>query len=261
MATFLFQLIKSLLLPPGILLLVLLLSLVNRRWLSVLLATCLLYLLSTPFIAAQINRGLETYPVLTEQQVLNSRAQAIVVLSGGRRTAAPEYGGDTVGDATLARLRYAARLHRFSRLPVIVSGGSPYREEAIGEAELARPVLAQEFGVKPLLIEANSPNTRENARLTKRLLQQQGISRILLVTHAWHMPRAMWSFSGDRLVITPAPTGFYSRSALSLQPGYRQWLPDAKALLQSQRAMHEYLGSIWYLLMQISGQGGPEKKT
>ncbi len=48
-----------------------------------------------------------------------------MVLGGGRYRDAPEYGNDTVGEYTLVRLRYAAKLHRETGFPLLVTGGRP----------------------------------------------------------------------------------------------------------------------------------------
>jgi uncharacterized SAM-binding protein YcdF (DUF218 family) len=249
MSGFLYQLLKALLLPPGSLILLLLLALANPQRRLLLLILILFYLLSSPFVVARLSRPLEDFAALSMQQLRDSRAQAIVVLSGGRHNAADEYAGDTVGSSTLERLRYAAWLHRRSGLPVIVSGGSPFRRETPAEAQLAAAVLTNEFGVEQVLQEGASANTRQNARLTLDLLQQRQIRRIVLVTHAWHMPRALQAFAHGTVHITPAATGFYHRSVAALQPAYRQWLPDTRALLQSRRVLHEYLGQAWYGLL------------
>ena len=70
-----------------------------------------------------------------------ARAQAIVILGGGRRHYAPEYeGGETVNSRTLERIRYGALLARRSRLPVLVSGGNPTGNRP--EATLMSEVMA-----------------------------------------------------------------------------------------------------------------------
>ncbi len=52
--------------------------------------------------------GLETIDALAEKDIELIDAQAIVVLGGVRRTAAPEYGGDTLKGIALQRVHYAA---------------------------------------------------------------------------------------------------------------------------------------------------------
>lgn len=245
--TFLYQLIKALVLPPGLFLVLLALALKWRwRW-PVWLTLVLLYLLSTPFVAGTLALGLETNLALDETRLAQSQAQAILVLGGGRQTQAPEYGADTPGTASMERLRYAARLARQTGLPVMVSGGSPFREEEISEAELGRRVLEEDFGLKNVLVEGESPDTRTNIRLSAERLKDLGYTRVLLVTHAWHLPRALDECARVGLDAVPAPMGFISTN-LALKPAWRQWLPGAKALWESRLLLHEYLGRLWYTL-------------
>src|SRR5690606_3552038 len=239
----------ALLLPPGILVLLALAGLLLRRrrpgtgaallWTAVLV----LLVLSLPPAGRALLAGLETRsPPLAPESALAARAQAIVVLGGGRQWHAPEYAGDTVNRYTLERLRYAARLHRASGLPVLVSGGSTLGE-AVPEAELMRRVLAQDFGVPVRWVETRSRNTFENALYTTAVLEGAGIRVVLLVTHAWHMPRARWSSTRAGLVTVPAPTGFSTGSASRLE-----LLPTAQGLAMSRLALHERLGLLWYRL-------------
>lgn len=244
----LYQVTKALVLPPGIFLLLLAAALIWRRRWPIWLTLILLYLLSTPFVTGILALGLERLPALELARVQQMGADAILVLGGGRQTQAPEYGTDTVGAATLERLRYAARLARTTRLPVMVSGGSPYKEELISEAELGRRVLSEDFGISEVLVEGESPNTRANIALSASKLKQLGYRRLLLVSHAWHLPRAMAECQRIGLEAIAAPMGFYSTN-LKLRPIWRLWLPGAKALSQSQILIHEYLGLLWYGLI------------
>lgn len=243
--------LKTLVLPPGILVLLGLLGLllVGRLIGKLLLFTSLaaLYLLSTPYIAGQLMTNLETITALTSAQISNSDAQAIVVLGAGRREAAAEYGGqDTANDLYLERLRYAAWLSHKSGLPVITSGGSPH---SVGpsEAAIGRAILEQEFGARVVLTEDRSRTTREQALVLKPLLEQHDVHKILLVTHAWHMLRALDVFEAAGIRVQPAPTGF--AHGPGGQPSYYDWLPTAKALRNSYFALHEQLGRAWYRLL------------
>lgn len=243
---------KSLILPPGglVLLGLLGLSLGCRRFfggLLVLLALAGLYILSTPFIANQLMAGVETYPALTRQEVHDSGAEAIVVLGGGRYSDAEEYGGDTVNSLLLERIRYAAWLARRSGLPVIPSGGSVERGRQ-AEAQLAKEILEREFGVTVAAVEDRSRTTWENAHMTADTLKALGLQKVLLVSHAMHMPRAVAVFRRAGVAVVPAPTGFYHKSDQVDQ--LSDWLPSAGALLHSYYALHEYLGRAWYSVRQ-----------
>jgi len=241
------HIIESLLLPPGCLILLGLLGLVliNRHLGKVLAFLSLsgFYLLSTGFISGLLMSGLEIYPALTIKEAKASGAQAIVVLGAGRYLDAPEYGGDSIRSLHLERLRYAAWLSRRTGLPIIPSGGIVITE-GTPEAWLARDVLKSEFNVRVAAIEDASRTTRENAQLTKVVLDRLGIDRILLVTHAWHMPRAMYAMTKAGVNARPAPTSFRYKD--DDEESIQDWLPSAHDFLVSYWAVHEYVGKFWY---------------
>jgi len=241
--------ISEFLLPPSgfiILLAVgLLFWLVRLRKTSafcILLATVLLYFFSTPFMAHKLLDSLQyQYDVLKE---VPEDVQAIVVLSGGRVPIAREYSNlDIVNARTLERLRYASRLSKLYQLPILVTGGS-VNDERQPEAALMKKVLETDFGVEVKWMEDKSKTTFENARFTKKVLTENSISKIILVTHAYHMSRAMWCFEDVGLSPIPAPTVFYKRNSAASE--MQQYIPSAVALGQSRKAVHEYIGKLWY---------------
>lgn len=240
----------ALLLPPGILILLALAGLLllprRRRAGAALLWTAVLalLLLSLPLTGRALLAGLERQvPALAPGDPgLARRAQAIVVLGGGRTWNAPELAGDTVNRYTLERLRYAAHLQRTTGLPLLVSGGTVFGE-ATPEAELMRRALARDFGVPVQWTETRARNTFENALYARAILAPAGIRSALVVTHAWHMPRVRWSFAQVGLEPVPAPLGFST--------GGGSWLalvPTAEGLGMSRRALRERLGLLWYRL-------------
>ncbi len=241
--------LKTLALPPGILVLTGLFGLLTRSRIFgklILFATlAALYLLSTPIISNQLMAAQERIAALTQRQIETTDAGAIVVLGGGRRETAPEYGGDTVSTATLERLRYAARLARATGLGVIPTGGIRYPGQT-PEAALMRVVLEEDFQVKVTATEEKSRTTRENAEMTASLLRKMGIDKVLLVTHASHMPRSIEAFERMGVTVTAAPTAFEHTTAN--RPPLDLWLPSAGKLHNSSRALHEYLGRWWYRL-------------
>ena len=247
--------IKSLILPPGGLILLGLVSLLFSRRLfgKILLSLTLVlfYLLSTPFMATNLMAGLERHIFLTPEEILANKAEAIVVLAGGRYDDAPEYGGDSIKGLLLERVRYAAWLHKRTNLPIIVTGGGADKQR-IPEAKLAGQVLKEEFGSKVLATEDNSKNTWENALFTSKLLKSHGIKKVALVTHAWHMPRAMRVFRLNRIDTIAAPTIFTSGRATVTRSLRHDWLPDSKALRNSYYALHEYLGMAWYRVRNLA---------
>jgi uncharacterized SAM-binding protein YcdF (DUF218 family) len=237
------------LLPPGSLLLLLLAGLLigrHRRGLGrVLVGFALLafYLLATPLVAAALLAGLEPPAPLDETTA--REAQAIVVLAADLAARTPEYRGPTIGALTVERMRYGARLQRLTGLPLLVTGGVLFRNTPPLAAVMAES-FAEDFGVKVRWVEPTARTTEENAAFSAALLRQDGISRVLLVTHAWHMPRAALAFAAAGLEVIPAPTMFV-RPATQL----RGLLPSATALRNSYFALHEWLGLAWYRLVYL----------
>ena len=158
--------------------------------------------LSVPVVASLLMRPLDVAGVLDLERARS--AQAIVVLGGGVRPDAVEYGGDTVGRLTLERVRYGARVARETGLPVLVTGGSSFGGAT--EAQLMRDVLEREYGVPVRWVEPRSHNTHENALFSARILKAEGVGRIVLVAHALDMRRAIAEFAAAGLDVVPAPT-------------------------------------------------------
>ncbi len=197
-----------------------------------------IWLLSTPFVADSLLQSIEGKTA--DPSKLS--ADAIVVLSGGQHFNAVEYGGNTVSKETLERIRYAAMLYRRTGKPVLVSGGNPQGGGA--EAPLMKKVLEQEYYVPVRWLEDTSDNTLENARHSHKLLAQDGISRIYLVTHASHMPRSVQAFERAGFTVVPAATAYTTRHETNLLT----FIPNAAALHDSYRFMHEVIGMLWYRL-------------
>lgn len=254
----LYTIVKQLLLPPGILLLLLALAFFLVRGtlgrLLLFVAWSLLLVMSLPALTVPMIAALEQYPALPPQDLAAhaADAEAIVVLGAGTYTAAPEYGGNTVGPNSLARIRYAAWLHRRTGLPIYVSGGHGRNAPGLPMAA----ALREEFGVPVALVETDSRTTWENAAYTVPLLRADGIERVLLVTQAWHMPRSVAAFERAGIGVIPAPTYFVSQR--DPQPGthreavdrLRDWLPQAAAFQASAFVIHELLGQAYYQLKE-----------
>ena len=252
MEVLLIKTVQTLLLPPGLMILLMLLGyfLTGRMprtgkviwWLGF----GLLLLASLPIVADFNLRLLEGDTALSAEELAQPSAQAIVILGGGRNFRAPEYGGnDTLSRYPLVRARYGAQLHRQTRLPVLVSGGNVF-STTTSEAELMAQVLSEDFRTPVRWLEKNSRNTWENARFTQQILTTANINRIYLVTTALHMPRAKMAFEAVGLNVVSAPTDFSGQGGD--EPGIIKLLPSAHALRNNYLFMHELLGILWYQL-------------
>lgn len=237
--------VSTFLLPPLNLLLLMVLGLAlwsrrprAARWLLTMVVAAL-WVLSMPLVGGVLLRSLELPPVTADAV---KGAQAIIILGGGRLREAPEYGEEAPGQETLLRLRYAAKLHRESGLPILTTGGKPDGGD-LSEAEVMARSLERDFHVPVRWKEGASDNTGENIRLSAALLREAGITRVLVVSNAWHLKRAQSAFEREGLAPIAAPTGFQRPLLLP-----NDLLPSEGGLAASRWAMHEWIGQLWYRL-------------
>lgn len=229
--------VSMILLPPALPLLcsAIGLLLVRRRprvglslaWGGLLLAWCL----STPAFVRLLTAPLESFPVLSTKEL--ARGQAIVILGAGAHRYMPEYGHSGPTRLALERLRYGARLARQSGLPVLLSG----------EVGPMADALEADFSIEPRWYESGSLDTAGNASRSAAILDRAGVQRIVLVTHAAHMRRAMEEFSVHGIEVIPAPTAFLSlREREETDLEYLDYLPGPSAAFAAWYASHEWLG-------------------
>jgi uncharacterized SAM-binding protein YcdF (DUF218 family) len=240
--------------PLTIALLLILVALVlprRRVWLGrffLFMAFLVLAASSFPPVARIVYGSLEArYPPVEISKLAN--ADVIVLLGGGLRLPLPPRQDFELTDSS-NRARYAAKLFRAGKANrVLVSGGN-LLEQGRGvqpEAHYVRMFLG-ELGVpsEAILIEDRSRSTWENALETKRILERQGLKRVLLVTSAAHMPRALGSFRAAGIDATPAPTDY--RVDEHEEPALLKFLPSADALDKTTEGLREYLGHAVYRL-------------
>ena len=235
-------------------LLALLLVWLGRRRLGLALAAlCLamLWLFSTPWLAGTLAEHLESqYPPVAVEATPS--ADAILVLGGAVVAANPPLQPHLSLKNAADRVWHAGALYRAGKARwVLLSGGNqPGYEDQPPEAQAMREML-RVLGVPDdaMRLEGRSRNTRENAAFSRDLVQAVRARRVLLVTSAMHMPRALATFraafAGTGVAFLPAST---DADALGdeLDP-LGQWLPDARSLEWCSRAIKEVLG-----LLQIN---------
>lgn len=244
------RIVESIVLPPGGLLVLLVIGLLFTKRnpvfarVAVWSAVFGLYMVSTPFFVHQVMKVLESHPPLDISTVSGGGAQAIVVLSANGYPRAPEYGRDTIGGSTLARLRYGAYVHRHTGLPLLVTGGTVLTDDVDTLAKMMADVLVEAFGVDDVWLEPQSSTTWENALFSYAMLTEQGINKVILVTHAVHMRRAVEAFEHVGFEVVPAPTMYVAVDAPA--PWIQQWLPSYDAAAATAAAAHEVLGLLWY---------------
>ena len=204
-----------------------------------LVASLCLYATSMPIVASYLLQRIEAKIPLGSDF---AQAQAIVVLGGGVRRGHGD-DKDSLDIYSVERVALAARAYRRLHLPVAVAGGRVHGAHD-SEAGLMRAALDTDYAVPVTWTEDRSETTYENALYAQRLLQPAGIDTVIVVTQAWHMPRALWSFErvGLHPLPWPAPRDYMHGDRLD------DFLPSVGALHDSYLAFHELLGSAYYRL-------------
>jgi uncharacterized SAM-binding protein YcdF (DUF218 family) len=184
--------------------------------------------------------------VLTSKESLT---HAIVILGGGRQKGAldlPEYQYQNLSPQSMERLRAGARLAKVSHLPILLTGGAPDRTNAtdLSEAKVMSMVLKQELGLDARWLEEQSNTTQENALQSAKILHQEGIQTVYLITHFWHMPRARVQFEKQGLKVVEVPMGFYQKEQFTPLDFY----PGHEGFQRTRWIWHELLGTLWYRL-------------
>lgn len=243
--------VRAFVLPPGLFLSLLLLGVIVRLRFQrsgqtlIYTAVGLLLLMSLPIVVNPLLHLYESVPALDATQLEHTQAKAIVILGGGRYADAPEYKSDTVSEPSLERIRYGAWLQHKTKLPILVTGGIVYGGKRPAEAELMQQVLTKEFLAFVPWVEKASRTTYENAIDSHKLLAKEGITHIILVTHALHMPRALEAFKRAGFIVMPAPMGFDTSSE---SPTLLKLLPNIYSIKSMHDLMDELLGRLWYQL-------------
>lgn len=203
----------------------------------------LLYGLSTSLMSLTLSGWAESEPVLDDATLTAFRPQAIVILGGGAQLHAPEYHGQAAcSKSTLKRVAYAGYLAHLTGLPILVTGG--YGSSVEQTEAWAMKTSLETRGLSPKWLEPRGKNTRENARFSQKILQSEGVERILLVTEAPHARRARVAFEATGLSVLSAPTGF--RQLGPLDRGLMRLVPTARHFVDSSDALRAKLAEIWY---------------
>src|SRR4051794_12131038 len=220
-------------------------ALIALRWrvagLAIVLAASLaLYAVATPVISSWLLRRAEAG---LPRPAGFRGAKAIVVLGGEVRSGNGADIPDRLGGRAYERLAFATDAYHELHLPVAVSGGRP-PDRRTTEGEMMKAALESEFNVPVTWNEDQSRTTWENAVFTAALLRKAGIDKVVVVTHRWHLPRAIRSFerAGMPAVPWPAPETRSGGSHLG------DYLPSIAALQDSFYGLHELIGRVYYEL-------------
>ncbi|MCL4428817.1 MAG: YdcF family protein [Deltaproteobacteria bacterium] len=226
-----------------------------------LLSAVLLYLFSIQPVSNLLLSPLQdAYPMPSSQSVAKFKPDVIAVLSSGA------YNKNTLDGDSFNRLYAGFKLYKRYKIPVIVSGG--YAISTVSVAKVMRNILLKIGVTKSFIItEDKSNDTLQNALYVLKICRRRGFKRIILVTSAYHMPRAiflfntvlrnMWNVGNIRnvgnvrnvqkmgnILIMPYPADFKTNRHYTIY----SFFPNLGSLVTSIQALHEYLGYAYYFL-------------
>ena len=215
-----------------------------------------LWMLAMPLVAHLLAHRLESeFPAVPTSQ--SPKADAILVLGGALSGASPPLRPSFDIGSAADRVWHAAALYRAGKARyVLVAGGNNPNVPGLDLEATAIREMLRGLGVPDAAIrsEGLSRNTIENAFESKALVRRVNAQRLLLVTSAMHMPRAMLlvqdATRDSGVTVVPASTDVEGLPN-ALHPVGR-WLPDANALALSSRAWKEYLA---LFLLRTTGYG------
>jgi uncharacterized SAM-binding protein YcdF (DUF218 family) len=171
-------------------------------------------------------------------------ADAIVVLGGSLRHSTGQPPVTHITDSS-DRLLIGLRLYRAGKAPTVLCAGgnlSLFRKNTDPpEAQLMSQLL-QEWGLptSAILTEQDSVNTHQNATMSFKMLSARNMRRVILVTSARHMPRAVATFRKAGFEVIPAPADFLVGSTTPEM----NWLPNSQSLSETDLAIQEWIG-LW----------------
>lgn len=184
------------------------------QFMSLVTFTAMLAIAILPLGNPLLQRLERTYPA----DPALSQVDGIIVLGGGEDADGTAFWQQTqLGDGAERLTATMALARQFPQARVLFTGGSGRLRQLSGSYGSGADVAAQFYlaqGLEPdrLLLEGASRNTAENARLSLALAQPEDGDTWLLVTSAFHMPRAMRSFASAGWVgLVPYPVDYRTR--------------------------------------------------
>jgi uncharacterized SAM-binding protein YcdF (DUF218 family) len=213
----------------------------SKYFLGIVAALFLIF--STPTIPNLLINSLENdYPVLTELERFSKDSVHIIILGGGHKSNNTFPANIQLSSSALGRLIEGIRIHQL--LPhsqIISSGGNGSQPKSQAEVQRQAAVSLGVSNAK-ISILPFAKNTFQEAQHYQEKFGNE--TRLIVVTDACHLPRAMFAFQKTGLDPIPAPTNYYLKNpkdkfCFSI-------LPNTENLIKTNRVIYEYLGKIWY---------------
>jgi len=250
---FLAKLLPIFVLPLGVVMALALVGLLRRKRWPVALALVLLYVSSMPVVARTLFGRLERrFSAVSLDRV--EHADAIVPLGGIFGPAVPSAGDGYVPNMGEASERLEAGIALWQKKKaewlVFTGGRIPWSRQTEVEGEASkRAAIACGVPADHVLVTSEVGNTADEARTVRDLMRARGWSTIILVTSAWHMPRAARLFQKAGVHFVPFPVDY------QMDPNERltvlDFLPRGESLQKTEYALREWYGILYYGMRSI----------
>ena len=207
------------------------------------LSTVAISILSTPMTAQLLWGELESeYTLKTPKEIINS--DAIVVLSGNANPIETDEGfifqwGDP------DRFFGGIALFKAGKAPTLVFTGGKLPWDRGNQTEgdyLKGEAISQGVPEDHILVTQAAQNTAQEANAVRALLDGED-TKIILVTSAFHMPRATSLFEAEQLIVNPYPVDFKS---INGERTIMSFIPSTGGLNDTFNALREFLGRLYY---------------
>lgn len=242
--------------PLGIVLILLAIAFYKRSRVWIFVSAAMLALLSSSFFSGWILGSLENrYPVIPPSAAIHT--DAIVILGGITRTTQTHANARFDLSDSAERIDEGIRLFHAGIAPLIVLTSGRHPPETEEGDHLDRYLLEHNVPATNVIhTRLLSHNTDEEAANVQDLLQTNGWHQVTLVTSAFHMPRAMMLFHKAKVSVIPHPVDFRSYRD-PLEPKGNGWFPRADFLNQTELALREYYGILYYKFLALRTPATP----
>jgi len=245
MTLFLHKLLPILLLPLGFSICLLLIALLfKKRWIG-LLAVAILTITGMPIVGDSLLRILENrYPKIEVENC--PQADAVVVLGGILRKTRRKTGGLEWGEP-VDRFEQGVLLMLAAKAPRLVFPGGviPWSNRKVPEGDdLKKAAVARGIPEASILVTEQVGDTAGEAQAVSKM----GFHKVILVTTAWHMPRALYLFRKRGIEAIPFPVDYQTAEGEPIT--LLDLLPQAHGLENTEITLRETYGLLYYHFAQ-----------
>lgn len=200
------------------------------------------YLASCDFFLDPLLLKLESkYEVISDYKLQD--AEVYVLLGGGITTSTLD--GNVPGESANVRITKTVQYYNKYPKKIYISGGMPLQNKESESSVYKKEMIDLGVPAEDIIIEEKSNTTQENAVYIKKLMNEQGVKKAVLITSAYHMPRSVNTFtkSANGITFYPAPCNFIASQENQKIFAY---IPKYENFRKFKIILWENIGIIYY---------------